>query len=66
MNKLFELPEETTTNETCRNCEHRERWQCGSKVIQYCGVLKSNRTSNGKKKIKVTDKACLSFKPVTK
>ena len=30
----------------CRTCEHREPWQCGSKIIQYCRKLKSNRTDN--------------------
>lgn len=25
---------------TCRQCSHRERWQCGGSVIQYCGKRK--------------------------
>lgn len=47
---------------TCKTCAHRERWECGSKVIQYCGVLRSKRTFNGKKKIKVTNEACFMYK----
>lgn len=47
---------------TCRECSNRERWECNSKVIQYCGVIRSNRTQNGLKKIKVTNKACVHFK----
>lgn len=43
---------------TCRTCVHRERWECGSKVIQYCRKLKSNRTFNGLKKIKCNQEAC--------
>jgi len=37
----------------CKDCKHRQRWQCNTKVIQYCGITKSNRTFNGLKKIKV-------------
>ena len=47
---------------TCLTCEHRERWQCGNSVIQYCGILKSNRTENGKLKIKCKTKACDFYK----
>lgn len=47
---------------TCRNCEHRERWQMGGRVIQYCGARRSSRTLNGLRKIKVTDKACALYK----
>ena len=43
---------------TCRSCAHRERWECGSRIIQYCGKRTSNRTFNGKLKIKVTNNAC--------
>jgi hypothetical protein len=42
----------------CSTCGHRQRWQCNSKVIQYCGVRKSNRTQNGLLKIKVHYPAC--------
>jgi hypothetical protein len=69
--KLFELPEETAipvdtvsaTGRTCIECEHRQRWQCNSKVFQYCGKRKSNRTSNGLLKIKCKDNACALFEP---
>lgn len=46
---------------TCRDCKHRERWECGSKIIQYCGKRKSGRTFNGLLKIKVTNEACPLF-----
>lgn len=60
--KLFDIPEKTI-EQTCRECKHRERWQCNSKVFQYCGKRKSNRTSNGKLKIKCKDRACELFEP---
>lgn len=63
-NTLFDFPPEQKTTKTCRNCEHRERWECGGSIIQYCGVRKSNRTFNNLKKIKVTDPACPLFKKV--
>lgn len=47
---------------TCRTCEHRERWQMGGSVIQYCGITRSNRTQNGLKKIKVTNPACSRYR----
>lgn len=47
---------------TCKDCEHRQRWECNSKVFQYCGARKSNRTNNGLLKIKCKDAACLLFK----
>jgi hypothetical protein len=61
---LFEVTPITT--ETCLNCEHRERHQCGGSIIQYCGVRKSNRTYNGKLKIKCKTPACSSFKKIEK
>lgn len=51
-------------NKTCRTCANRERWQCGSKVIQYCRVRKSNRTFNKLQKIKVTNPACHLYKEI--
>ena len=48
-------------SETCNGCEHRQRWQCGGSIIQYCGVRSSNRTENGLLKIKCKDKACNLF-----
>jgi len=60
--KLFDIePKEEIKGMTCKDCKHRERLQCNSKVIQYCGVRKSNRTENGKLKIKCKNDACLSF-----
>lgn len=57
--KLFEIePKKEEITETCRTCKHRQRWKCNSKVFQYCGVRKSNRTNNGLLKIKCKDKAC--------
>lgn len=65
--ELFELPEEKKVeSKTCRDCEHRQRWECNSKVIQYCGVRKSNRTDNGLLKIKCKTKECVLFKPYKK
>lgn len=62
--QLFNVdPIKEETKETCNTCQHRQRWHCGSKVIQYCGVRKSNRTDNGLLKIKCKDKACLMYKP---
>ena len=48
---------------TCRQCKHRQRWECesGVRIIQYCGVRRSNRTENGLLHIKVTNKACYMF-----
>lgn len=46
----------------CRTCAHREPWQCGGKIIQYCGVRKSKRTFNGLLKIKVTNPSCELYK----
>lgn len=61
---LFNELQETkpTSMLTCRQCEHRQRWECGSKVFQYCGVRKSKRTNNGLLKIKCKDAACPLFK----
>ena len=61
--KLFDIPETTPLipKETCLTCENRQRWQCNSKVFQYCGVRKSNRTSNGLLKIKCKNPACMQY-----
>ena len=61
MNLLFEIEQLNETKDTCLTCVHRERHQCGGSVIQYCGVRKSNRTHNGKLKIKCKDKSCLQY-----
>ena len=54
----------TTKPLTCRDCAHRQRWQCGGSVIQYCAITRSNRTFNGLKKIKCTNLACPGFKHI--
>jgi hypothetical protein len=61
---LFDIPEQEQPkpNTTCKDCQHRQRWQCGSKVIQYCGVRRSNRTENKLLKIKAGNTACNLFK----
>lgn len=67
---LFNLPpvagprltiEPPLPSATCRTCRHRERWQCGGKIIQYCGKIRSSRTDNGLKKIKVSNPACSQY-----
>lgn len=67
MDKLFEIEEQipVVTN-NCKDCEHRQRWECNSKVFQYCGIRKSNRTNNGFLKIKCKDAACSLFEPQKK
>jgi hypothetical protein len=61
----FEQPAlEKVKGKTCRTCMHRQRWQCDSKVIQYCGVRKSNRTDNGLLKIKCKNEACEGYEEV--
>lgn len=50
---------------TCNTCDHRQRWECNSKTIQYCGARKSNRTENGLLKIKCKNPACSLYKPCT-
>jgi hypothetical protein len=47
---------------TCRTCLNRQRWLCGVRIIQYCGVRRSNRTENGLLKIKAKDAACAAYK----
>jgi hypothetical protein len=66
-NLLFNIDptEPQKASDTCRHCVHRQRWECGGTIIQYCGVRKSNRTENGLKKIKVTDPACPAFEKET-
>lgn len=62
MEKLFEVEETIPViKNTCKDCKHRQRWECNSKVFQYCGIRKSNRTDNGLLKIKCKDVACMLF-----
>jgi hypothetical protein len=67
-NALFEMPpiEPSKPTNTCRSCMHRQRWNIGGSIIQYCSARKSNRTTNGLLKIKVTDAACTLYKPEEK
>lgn len=51
---------------TCKDCEYRQRWECGASVFQYCGIRKSNRTENGLLKIKCKTEACSQFKKTEK
>jgi len=61
--ELFpELQTKPTEQKTCLTCQHRQRWQCNSKVFQYCGARKSNRTENGLLKIKCKTVACTIYK----
>ena len=50
----------------CRTCKHRQRWQCGGSIIQYCGVRKSNRTFNGLMKVQAKYPACAAYQPQEK
>ena len=50
---------------TCRNCKHKQAWECGTKIIHYCGIRKSNRTTNKLLKIKCKNIACILFEPLT-
>lgn len=57
--ELFDItPIQGTVTDTCNTCKHRQRWECDSKVFQYCRIRKSNRTGNGLLKIKCKTKAC--------
>ncbi len=55
-------PELLNTGKTCLTCQHRERHECGGRVIQYCGIRRSSRTENGKLKIKCKTPACAIYK----
>jgi hypothetical protein len=50
------------SSHTCRTCAHRQRWECGGRVIQYCRVRRNGRTFNGLLRIKVTTQACNLYK----
>jgi hypothetical protein len=63
---LFDIPTMETAGKTspknfCRECLHRQRWKCNSKVFQYCAKRKSKRTENGLLKIKCKISACGYF-----
>lgn len=47
---------------TCRECKYRQRWYIHpTRIIQVCSKQKSNKSSVGFKKIKITDTACNLF-----
>lgn len=65
--ELFKFEDSKPNNgATCRTCEHRQPWQCGGSVIQYCGIRGSNRTFNKLLKIKVTNPACAYYQELKK
>ena len=65
METLFEIePVKPMNGKTCKDCAFRQRWECNSVVVQYCGVRKSNRTNNGLLKIKCKSTACNLFKKI--
>lgn len=47
-------------NFTCRHCKHRQAIG-DKKKVQYCAVIKSNRTETGLRQISVKDPACTKF-----
>ena len=62
--KLFETEsKKAKTTTTCKTCKHREPWECGSKIIQYCKIRKSNRTENKLLKIKAKNPSCSLYEP---
>jgi len=56
---------EPFSNRKCKDCNHSERWKCGSKIFWYCGKLQSKRTDNGKLKIKANSQACQFYSPMS-
>ena len=62
MLELFTIETKKPSGLTCNSCEHIQRWESNSKVFQYCGIRKSNRTGNGLLKIKCKDAACQLYK----
>lgn len=61
MESLFPI-DKNIAKQTCRDCIHRQRWECGSMIISYCEITRSNRTQNGLKKIKASSPACDYYK----
>lgn len=62
--KLFDIPQKEKSTNKCKTCEHFQRWECNSKIFFYCGIRKSNRTSNKQQKIKANQTACENYKNV--
>lgn len=65
-NEAIKDVEKKPVENTCKDCVHRERWQCGGSIFQYCSVRTSNRTDNGLLKIKCKTEACSQFKKIEK
>lgn len=63
MNELFPI-DEKIKGKTCKDCIHRQRWECGSMIISYCAITRSNRTENGLKKILAKSPACDYYKSI--
>jgi hypothetical protein len=68
MNELFDIAETTRpqeihngTGKRCNQCKHGQGHICGSKIIWYCWLRKSNRTDNGLLKIKARMEGCELF-----
>lgn len=59
--KDTDLNDTLVNNNNCGKCKHIERHQCCSKIIFYCGIRKSKRTSNGLLKVKCKTTACAFF-----
>lgn len=54
----IEMPKIKLPDAHCRTCLHRQPTACGGSIIQYCNKVTSNRTFNGKLKIKCKTPAC--------
>lgn len=70
MNTLFELPDEIKKiirEEKCKTCKHLDwiEYDSGRKIF-YCNKRYSNRTENGKLKIKANNPACEIYELSTK
>ncbi len=52
-------------DDTCRHCAHRVtfRFYHSMRVTQHCELQPTRRNTAGYKRIKVTDRACVNFKP---
>jgi len=61
LDQLFDAPGKLINQNTCKQCNHRDGYEYGSKIIQYCAVRKSSRTQNGQLKIFCKNKACNLF-----
>jgi hypothetical protein len=56
-----DLPIQLASSNKCQDCKHIEKWQCGGSYFFYCGVIKSNLTYNGLKKVKCKTLSCGLF-----